>query len=259
MVLVRLYKLAIPISGGFDSLVCYLYATREAGWKEVDIFLYNVDYGQPYKKAENRALALIVNKLGLDIKKYRVNLLDENNQPTIENEIISARNLMIAYFGACQADVVILSAPKGEYAHLVLDKNPDAYRIMQKVFTELIGRDILVTSMIEHRTKTEWLEWLINQDKKLANWVIETTVSCHGKEPPCCECSPCFWKWCQLMNNGYDWRTFFKYDPSESVIAEQKLSELTHPIEGKTWQVLHYYARKAEVYKAMRIKAIFNK
>ena len=232
-------KISIPFSGGWDSAITYFWL-KHNGYSDDDLFLYNVEYGQPYAKAEAIAIKRIKQSYNLKIKTYKVNLLDQSNKPDIKDPTIPARNLLMVYFGIFGSDTVAISSPLGEYAPYqsygkddtfkkVQDKNPMAFEKMSDVLSALTGRNIKVRSFIESRTKTQWLTWMIENYPKDAEFILGTTVSCHSNNNYCGRCQPCLWKWCMMISNGITPNDYFtnKVD-FESYAIKEAIDNLVH-------------------------------
>jgi 7-cyano-7-deazaguanine synthase in queuosine biosynthesis len=199
-------KIAIAFSGGWDAMITYLWL-KHNGYKDEDLFLYTVRYGQPYEKEEVKAIEILSEKYNLNVKQYNVNLLDDTNSPDIVNPVIPARNLLIAYLGAFNCDTVAFSAPFGEHRFIeqkwnTLDENPTAYEKMGEALTYLMGKKITVVNFLNHKTKSEWLSWLMDNFMP-SEWefILRNTVSCY-QDNYCGKCLACFLKWCMLKNNN---------------------------------------------------------
>lgn len=249
------YKIALPFSGGFDSLVSYLVLTKEQDYNKDDIFVYNVRYGSPYQRWEDEAIEKLSKKFGFNVKQYDLNLVDHD--VPIEDPTIPARNFMIAYLGAYNANTVVIGAPLGEYTYFrtgltkVADKNPKAFKIMGDALSFTMEKDVKVISIIEDKTKSEWTTWL---DKfGLQDYVIQNTVSCHGKINPCGRCQPCFWKWLTMINNDLDPNTFFNDVDWTSETVATAIKNLQHftKLEKDAPHYNHWEARYHETFKAL--------
>jgi 7-cyano-7-deazaguanine synthase in queuosine biosynthesis len=207
--------ISIAFSGGWDSAITYFWL-KHNGYSDDDLYLYNVEYGQPYANAEAIAIKKMKERYNLKIKTYRINLLDESNSPNIENPTIPARNLLMMYLGIFHGDTIAIGSPLGEYAPFredntkELDKNPNACEKMSDVLSSLTGRNIKVRSFIESKTKTGWLTWLIENYPDEAKFVLGTTVSCHSNDNYCGKCQPCLWKWCMMISNDIPTEAYWK-------------------------------------------------
>jgi len=262
-------KISIPFSGGWDSAITYFWL-RHNGYTDDDLFLYNVEHGQPYQKAEAVAIKKIKQAYNLKIKIYKVNLLDAQEfpylTPDIKDPTIPARNLLMIYFGIFGSDTVAISSPLGEYAPYqsygktdtfkkVQDKNPVAFEKMSDVLSYLTGRNIKVRSFIESRTKTQWLKWLIEKYPKDAEFILGTTVSCHSNNNYCGKCQPCLWKWCMMISNDIIPGDYFttKVD-FESFAIKEAIDNLKHLNEITKETDLYYdhlHARYDELNEAL--------
>ena len=208
------YKVAIPISGGFDSTVSYLYYCTQK-YLEQKFFFYHVDYGQPYLEREESVVKLIEEKFKIVVQRFHIDLLKGLELPTIENENVGGRNLLIMYIGALRADSIVLSAPDGDMHPKIFDKNKEAVESMSVVLTKVFGETKTVTNILFDKTKTNWAFWIrVNYGSEMLEWVLKNTYSCHsGELIPCGVCKPCFRKWVQLRNLGMDDLIKFNVSP----------------------------------------------
>jgi len=201
-------KIAIAFSGGWDSMITYFWL-KHNGYKDEDLFLYTLRYGQPYEKEEIKAIEILSEKYGFKVKQYNINLLDDMNSPDIVNPVIPARNLLIAYLGAFNCDTIAFSAPFGEHRFAeqkwnTQDENPIAYQKMSEALSFLMGKKITVMNFVGHKTKSEWLSWLMDVGEygNPSDWefILRNTVSCY-QDNYCGKCLACLLKWCMLKNN----------------------------------------------------------
>lgn len=229
----QIYNIAIPMSGGFDSTISALLLRRVSD----SIFYYSVDYGQPYTEKEKRAIAAIARRYQFDIKRFRVNLLQEDlgSMPTIEDSKIEGRNTLLLYIGAFYGEKVIISAPDGDMHSGMLDKNEKYFDTTGAYFSEVFGRTISISNILGIDTKSGWAMFAKNAwGMDEIQWILENTVSCYDPDHNMCGvCKPCFRKWVQMINVGLiEHRAqsfkYFSNNPIQSQVAKELLSAYDH-------------------------------
>lgn len=91
-----------------------------------------------------------------------------------------------------------MGAIRGDNA---LDKNPQAFKDMSRVLTNLGGKKIRVKSLFWNMTKTEIIREILKfpNGKKL----LLSSVSCYSSTAKHCgKCGSCFRRWVGMINNS---------------------------------------------------------
>lgn len=189
---------ALPCSGGFDSTVSFLLLRSHT------IFAYFVDYQQPYVAKEYEAYKKLSERYDFKPFSFYVNYLDNalDNLPTVDNPTVVGRNLLLLMLGLPHSNKLVVSAPDGDMHPWSLDKNPFFFEQASSLFSYLKGSKVEVLNFLGHKTKTEWVTYLIaNYGRDEAVWILENTVSCYGEGERCGKCKPCWRKWISAVNN----------------------------------------------------------
>ena len=252
-------KIAIAFSGGWDAMITYLWL-KHNGYKDDDLFLYTVRYGQPYEKEEIKAIEILSEKYRFNVKQYNINLLDDMNSPDIVNPVIPARNLLIAYLGAFNCDVIAFSSSLGEHTpygsgfHKTQDENPTAYEKINNTLSYLMDKKITVVNFLGRKTKSEWLAWLMYSMPSEWEFILRNTVSCY-KDNYCGKCQACLWKWCMIKNNNLSIDDYFINGFDIKSIPIQKVLDGFEKLKKRTNASDIYYnnflARYGELQSAL--------
>lgn len=181
----------ICFSGGVDSTGALLKSIDE-GNKPVALWC---DYGQPYRKPEQKTVEKICKKLNIPLIEAT---LDISDLIAVGGErfghVFPARNLLIAAIGLC------FKPSRMELAGLcdelvVPDKSLRMYYEFGKYF------DVEISSPFVTMTKTEVLVLWKNRWKKYLDAL--DTVSCYDDSGDCQNCSSCAKREVALVASGY--------------------------------------------------------
>lgn len=194
-------RVAVLTSGGLDSYVAYRYAQH----MNLDPKLVFVDYGQPYLQKEIDSL--VVTGLWDEAVKVKADCAHPHldNVPTVTQQEVFGRNLLLAYYGALVAPEVWMIALSTETgAQTVRDKQPEFFHMTSALLSFILrGRqpETVVKSPFAHMTKTDEVELAlkigITQDE------IRATSSCYDPVVRNCGvCSTCSKRAIALVNNG---------------------------------------------------------
>lgn len=111
---------------------------------------------------------------------------------------IFCRNLLFATVAGNYGNEIYMGAIRGDNA---LDKNPQAFKDMSRVLTNLGGKKIRVKSLFWNMTKTEIIREILKfpNGKKL----LLSSVSCYSSTAKHCgKCGSCFRRWVGMINNS---------------------------------------------------------
>lgn len=206
------YMVAVGVSGGLDSTCAYLEAVRRYGPKAVGAVYIN--FGQPYAKKELEAL----DALGLPFTYIPIPLVEMLGlELSVDNEIIPGRNGVIASVLAPLAREVWIAGTKDDMHGHTSDKSPKAFQYMSISLTEMLARQVVVTSPFDTMSKVAMLSALENADPKMFNDTVRHTVSCyHPTHRRCGDCHPCTQRWLNLWAIGHNTAGEFAVDPMGS-------------------------------------------
>jgi 7-cyano-7-deazaguanine synthase in queuosine biosynthesis len=190
-------KLVVMLSGGLDSYLAYRWAEAQGR----DVLGIWVDLGQPYRDKELAA----VHSFGIPFRSIKCDILRDEwgNVPTPENQIIRARNGLLAMIGALYGQEVWIVALEGEMHPYMLDKNAAFFEASGKYFEQIIGESITVTTPFADKSKADLVKWA------LANGItveeMSRTVTCYDPSLKACgRCSSCFKRWIAMSLNGIE-------------------------------------------------------
>lgn len=247
-------KIAVLSSGGLDSYIAYRYAqTIHPG--EVGVVFVN--YGQPYYLKEKRAVeTLHENDDDEDLTLVTADLahFHLNNVPTVQQQEVFGRNLLLAFYGALVAPKVWMVALETEInPTAVRDKQPEFFHMTSGLLSFLLkGRQLGTTieSPFSHLTKTE--EVKLGLDIGITCEEILTTVSCYDPDHQNCgRCSTCFKRWIALSNNGI--KEEYAFDPLVDNDYGKKIVKEMRDMadEPDHWMSRYSMKRRIETHNAL--------
>jgi len=210
--------IAVPLSGGMDSLFAYERAMEEF---PATVRAFYVKLNSPYAEAELRAL----HTLKLDFEVLDYSHWPERWVPykTAWRHILPLRNLAIILAIAEELDSpaeIWLGATHGEIPPVGGDKS---MRFFDAVDTILDTYPIKHTLKFPLRsdTKTDLVHWWIESDR--SREVLLRTVTCQAlvDGQACGRCHACFNRWVALSNNGI--QEVMLSDPASQLANAQKV------------------------------------
>lgn len=183
-------------SGGIDSYVAWHYLDKP--------YTVYFDLGTPYSEKEK----IIVQEL---IPTTIINdSLKLGDQQQEENAYIPFRNLHLALLAYQYAPEIIICGIKDD---IVSDKNPQIFAEFSKIMSVMEKKTINVYSPFFQYTKTQIIDWYINNGGNIDHLWYET-ISCYNAEMDsvyCGDCGSCFRKWNAFWEHGYH-KTFHNMD-----------------------------------------------
>lgn len=202
-------KEIVLISGGLDSTIL--------AFQKKDAIRLFIDYGQDYKKEEERAIKEIFG----EYEKIKV-----ETAKRFENIFIPNRNLTLASLAATyyNPDVIYMAGLKDDY---VVDKTPEAFKKMSEILSEFCDKKIEVISPFWYMTKGEMVERYLRNGGDPS--ILTKVYSCYkGIQGGCNDCPACFRKFAALESNGI-------------------------PQVKPSWRITEEYLRKIHKYDSNRI------
>lgn len=202
-------KEIVLISGGLDSTIL--------AFQKKDAIRLFIDYGQDYKKEEERAIKEIFG----EYEKIKV-----ETAKRFENIFIPNRNLTLASLAATyyNPDVIYMAGLKDDY---VVDKTPEAFKKMSEILSEFCDKKIEVISPFWYMTKGEMVERYLRNGGDPS--ILTKVYSCYkGIQGGCNDCPACFRRFAALESNGI-------------------------PQAKPSWRITEEYLRKIHKYDSNRI------
>lgn len=202
-------KETVLISGGLDSTIL--------AFQKKDAIRLFIDYGQDYKKEEERAIKEIFG----EYEKIKV-----ETAKRFENIFIPNRNLTLASLAATyyNPDVIYMAGLKDDY---VVDKTPEAFKKMSEILSEFCDKKIEVISPFWYMTKGEMVERYLRNGGDPS--ILTKVYSCYkGIQGGCNDCPACFRRFAALESNGI-------------------------PQAKPSWRITEEYLRKIHKYDSNRI------
>jgi len=222
----------VLLSGGIDSYLAYRMSETMDG-HTIPMF---VNYGQPYLSKELLAVQALIPKDLLVVVEADLVSKQLDNVPTLHQQEIFGRNLLLAFYGALLGDEVWLSALETEMnPTAVKDKQPEFLSMTSALLTFLMKGKRLETKVctpFSELSKTEIIT------EGLLNWGVTseelmTTVSCyHETHSHCGECSTCFKRWIAMSN--HDIEEDYATNPWENAYAQKVTQEMRVLAKTKT-------------------------
>ena len=227
--------IAVMISGGIDSYVAYRYAQHL--YKDAFIYPMFINLKQPYVGKELRAAKSLV---GEDLIVINAPLCTEelDNVPTVENQEIFGRNLLIAFYGANLGEEIWLAALETEMNPLaVRDKHPEFFHLTSALLTYVFKSkrfETVVKTPFGQLTKTEVIA--LGKSLGITDEEFLSTTSCYSeKHISCGVCSTCFKRWIAFVNNGVECEGHFEAHPYKSNLYAKDVvrAMVREVVEGK--------------------------
>ncbi|MEM3112440.1 MAG: 7-cyano-7-deazaguanine synthase [Candidatus Anstonellales archaeon] len=189
----------VLFSAGIDSLATAL--------KLPDATMLYFKAGFSHTNKDLRAISKISRLL-----KRKIIVDDSLNLGKFETQNfdpIFCKNLLFATIAGNYGDEIYLGAIRGDNA---LDKNPEAFKEMSKILTELGGKKLLVKSILWNKTKTEIIKDVLTYPK--GKELLLSSVSCYAPTTKHCgKCGSCFRRWVGMVNNNIDEK--YENNPAE--------------------------------------------
>lgn len=195
-------KIAVLVSGGLDSFLAYRLACHQH--REENVAAVFVRYGQPYQTKEEAAVrALLPEAIFVDADLVADKL---DNVPTLHQQEIYGRNILLAFYGAQLAPEVWLAALETEMnPTAVRDKQPEFLHMLSMLFTYTFKSKRFETRVITPfatKTKSDIIEDALDNGYATEQEILTTSTCYHEEHKACGECSTCFKRWIALTNNG---------------------------------------------------------
>ncbi len=178
----------VLFSAGIDSLATVLRLP------DAKILYFKASFSHTNKdlKAINKISKLLKRKIIID---------DSLNLGKFETQSfgpIFCRNLLFATVAGNYGNEIYMGAIRGDNA---LDKNPQAFKDMSRVLTNLGGKKVQVKSLLWDKTKTEIIKEILEfpNGKEL----LLSSISCYSATTKHCgKCGSCFRRWVGMVNNN---------------------------------------------------------
>lgn len=181
-------KQVVLFSAGIDSLDTALRLPK------AEIIYFNAGFSHTTKdlKAIKKISQLLNRKITIDDSLNLGKFETQNFGP------IFCRNLLFATIAGNYGEEIYMGAIRGDNA---LDKNPDAFKSMSKVLTELGGKKVIVKSLLWNLTKTEIIKEILSYPK--GKELLLSSISCYASTTKHCgKCGSCFRRWVGMVNNN---------------------------------------------------------
>jgi 7-cyano-7-deazaguanine synthase len=194
-------KIAVLVSGGLDSFLAYRLACYQHRAENVAAVF--VRYGQPYQAKEESAVrALIPEAIFVDADLVADKL---DNVPTLHQQEIYGRNILLAFYGAQLAPEVWLAALETEMnPTAVRDKQPEFLHMLSMLFTYTFKSKRFETRVVTPfatKTKSDIVADALLKEYATKEEILRTSTCYHEEHKACGECSTCFKRWIALTNN----------------------------------------------------------
>lgn len=215
-------RLVVLISGGLDSYIAYRYG-KTLYDNVVPMF---INYNQPYLEKEKKSISnLSINPINITCDLCSEEL---ENIPTIKNQEIYGRNLLLCFYGSTIGDIVWLSSLQTEMnLTSVRDKHPEFFLMTSALLTYIMKskrNETIIESPFKNMTKSEVIALGLNIG--ITKEELKNTSSCyHEKFHNCGLCSTCFKRWISMINNNIeeDYVNIpYKNDYAQSIIKEAR-------------------------------------
>lgn len=209
-------KVALPFSGGLDSLVSYLFLSQLSQCRSVPFY---IDFSHPYSEKEKAALHALSSMFSIDCTLCKMDIFESGllkTTPTYNASYIPARNNAIsAYAATTEPDVIAFSTLINDRHYIVRDCTALFQAEQTCVLGYLLKKPVLVTSVLFGLTKSHAVKLLLSENI-LTSAMIDTTVSCyHETHHSCGQCMACFRRKVLYINNGLDTKVFVQ-DPFQN-------------------------------------------
>lgn len=220
---------AVLSSGGLDSYIAYRYSLS----LNQNTKIVTVDYGQPYLLKEQTAIKSLHSNDEVIWVKADCAHTHLQNVPTLTQQEVYGRNLLLAYYGALIGNRVwMVSLEPESNPYTVRDKSPEFFQLTSGLLTFLLkGRqhETIIESPFKHLTKTE--EVTLGLKLGISIEEMTTTSSCYHDEYKACGCcSTCFKRWISFTNNGFS-ENYVKHPYLENEYANTVCSIMRNSIQ----------------------------
>ena len=171
-------EVAIPVSGGLDSMTLYYRAKEQFGSR---VRAFYVDIGQPYRDKEIQA----IEELKIE---YEYIVADQFSQSKYWDHIIPGRNFYIFSLIAekIRGGHIFFGVTKGEMPDVGGDKSKQFLNSVNTLFCKLPYPVSIETPLI-NETKVDIVRWW--KEEGLL-WEIGRTISCFSEEDGHCASHP---------------------------------------------------------------------
>lgn len=172
-------------SGGIDSFVAYHYL----GKPETVYFNLHTKYS---RKEMTVVKSLIPNTIIEDCINFE-------SREEADTAFVPYRNLHLALLANKYSNTIVIAGLKDD---MVNDKNEAVFLQFSRLMSDMMGRNISVTSPFWNMTKADVVKWYLNNGGTKEDLLM--TISCYSKENVryCGQCPACFRKWNALQANG---------------------------------------------------------
>lgn len=214
-------KKVVLLSGGLDSTLAFVMSRILHNQQSVGLF---VDLGQPYSSKEESVIDFLQEKYD-GIIKLRVPIVsvENDNVPTVDDQIIPGRNLTLAALAANYGEEIWLSALDGEMHDYMPDKSHRFFETTQAALSQAYGKPIVFKTPFITMTKAELVRFALEIQIPIST-MLRTSTCYHETYDRCGECSACFKRWVAFSLNGI--KEPYRKDPKYSAFAahyEQKI------------------------------------
>ncbi|MGW8177375.1 MAG: 7-cyano-7-deazaguanine synthase [bacterium] len=242
---------AIMTSGGLDSFIAYNYAA-ELGYNPIPIW---VDLGQPYVDKERTA----IESFPFEVLSYHIDYVKAEDGITPTNQVIPARNLLLALIGAKEAERVWICALESELDKYTVerDKTPEFYHLSSGLFTyvfNVLRPETIVETPFSEMSKTEIVGWALKHG--ITPTQLKATSTCYDEDvEKCGHCSTCFKRWVAFENNYIEETTAIQ--PWTSTYASDTVTRMTKALKANDFS--HYSPKRlVETAQAFRLVGVNN-
>jgi len=245
------HRLVIMMSGGLDSYLAWHYALKEKDYKEEEIFPLWINLGQPYARKEKEAIS----SFEFEVHTVDLTLLrpEFGNVPTIDNQIIPGRNLILAAIAASFGQTIWLSALDGEMHKFMPDKTQKFLDLASELFSYVFDNrlETKVISPFTSMSKSDIVKWSLSKGVTVEQ-ILNTSTCYHTDHKACGECSTCFKRKVALINNNIE----EDYEKNPFVPANNEYMRTTVPKMLKDYKEgrFDHYSKKRclETFSALR-------
>lgn len=201
LILPKLYKKVILVSGGMDSTIMWWLNGQE----QDKIALY-ANLGQSYNKKEFAAIQRACMK-PLEVINYPLKFDDNWKHiiPTRNFVLLALAEQLVAHEGE-----IWIGAVQGETETTKGDKSDLFFRLVEEYIWRTKNKKVFIKDLKEH-TKNDWLRIYLNATNDKS--ILDTVTCFDGGVISCGKCQGCVRKAIAMKYCGLDTTEYFKIDP----------------------------------------------
>jgi len=251
-------KVAVMVSGGLDSFIAYEYAlTAFADEEYTEVIPVYVRYGSPYQDKEDAAIdKLFGNIKNLKIINADLATEDLDNVPTLEQQEIYGRNLLMLFYGGVVGDVIWLASLETEMnPTAVRDKHPEFMHMCSSIFSYIFKSkrfETVVETPFKDFTKSDIVRIALNDLGITVQELVSTSTCYHEEHHNCGQCSTCFKRWIAMTNNGIDEEDYVTHPYRDNEYAQWVCMDMRRVANAGIEEPRYSYKRLIETHNALK-------